>query len=198
VVSSASAYGISLASKGTITNSGTISGNDGVGLRAGGTVTNNGSISASGAVGGGLSVGSGVVISGSAGDLLVQGGLAADLALLWLLGSAFRTAYRGQSAGLVTLLCGITLFGMTNLIIRQPLFWFFIDDPGPINEHGGEEDVANCAQGYDEGRASFMSRHGHQEDLGSGTGCCSNIRYSTTRTAGVYNATTRRWRMRPR
>jgi O-Antigen ligase len=59
-------------------------------------------------------------------DLFVQGGLAADLALLWLLGSAFRTAYRGQSAGLATLLCGITLFGMTNLIIRQPLFWFSI------------------------------------------------------------------------
>ena len=59
-------------------------------------------------------------------DLFVQGGLGADLALIWLLGSAFRAAYRNQSGSLVTLLCGITLFGMTNLIVRQPLFWFSI------------------------------------------------------------------------
>ena len=59
-------------------------------------------------------------------DLFVQGGLAADLALAWLLGAAFLAAYRGRSAGLVTLLCGVTIFGMTNLIIRQPLFWFSI------------------------------------------------------------------------
>jgi O-antigen ligase len=59
-------------------------------------------------------------------DLLVQGGLGTVLALIWLLGSAFRAAYRNRSAGLATLLCGITLFGMSNLIIRQPLFWFSI------------------------------------------------------------------------
>jgi len=59
-------------------------------------------------------------------DLFVQGGLGAVLALIWLLGSAFRAAYRNQSAGLATLLLGITLFGMSNLIIRQPLFWLSI------------------------------------------------------------------------
>jgi O-antigen ligase len=59
-------------------------------------------------------------------DLFVQGGLLADLAVLWLLGAALLAAYRARSASLVTLLCGITLFGMTNLIMRQPLFWFAI------------------------------------------------------------------------
>jgi O-antigen ligase len=59
-------------------------------------------------------------------DLFVQGGLIADLAILWLLGVALLAAYRARSASLVTLLCGITQFGLTNLIMRQPLFWFSI------------------------------------------------------------------------
>jgi O-antigen ligase len=59
-------------------------------------------------------------------DLFVQGGLVADLAILWLLGVALLAAYRARSASLVTLLCGITQFGLTNLIMRQPLFWFSI------------------------------------------------------------------------
>jgi hypothetical protein len=59
-------------------------------------------------------------------DLFVQGGLVADLALIALLGAALLAAYRARSASLMTLLCGVTLFGMTNLIMRQPLFWFSI------------------------------------------------------------------------
>jgi O-antigen ligase len=59
-------------------------------------------------------------------DLFVQGGLLADLSFLWLLGRAFLYGYRGRLAGLTTLLCCLTFFGMTNLIIRQPLFWFAI------------------------------------------------------------------------
>lgn len=59
-------------------------------------------------------------------DLFVQGGLIADLSFLWLLGSAFVYGYRGRFAGLTTLLGCLTFFGMTNLIIRQPLFWFAI------------------------------------------------------------------------
>jgi hypothetical protein len=59
-------------------------------------------------------------------DLLVQGGILADLSFVWLLFSAFRHSYREHLAGLTTVLCGLTLFGMTNLIIRQPLFWFAI------------------------------------------------------------------------
>jgi hypothetical protein len=59
-------------------------------------------------------------------DLFVQGGILADLSFIWLLYRAFRSSYRGGLAGLATLLCCLTLFGMTNLIIRQPLFWFAI------------------------------------------------------------------------
>lgn len=59
-------------------------------------------------------------------DLFVQGGLLADVSFIWLLGTAFASAYRGRFAGLATLLGCLTFFGMTNLIIRQPLFWFAI------------------------------------------------------------------------
>jgi O-Antigen ligase len=59
-------------------------------------------------------------------DLFVQGGILADISFLWLLFSAFRHSYRAGLAGLSTMLCCLTLFGMTNLIIRQPLFWFAI------------------------------------------------------------------------
>ena len=59
-------------------------------------------------------------------DLFVQGGLLADVSFLWLLGSAFTSGCRGRLAGLATMLGCLTFFGMTNLIIRQPLFWFAI------------------------------------------------------------------------
>ena len=61
VISSALGTGLSLASSGIVTNSGSTSGKEGILLRGGGSVTNNagGSIAASGAVGGGRSVGAG-------------------------------------------------------------------------------------------------------------------------------------------
>jgi hypothetical protein len=59
-------------------------------------------------------------------DLLVQGGILADMAFVWLLYRAVRQSLRAGQAGLATLLCCLFLFGMTNLIIRQPLFWFAI------------------------------------------------------------------------
>jgi hypothetical protein len=59
-------------------------------------------------------------------DLFVQGGILADISFIWLLWSALRQSYRARLAGLTTLLCCLTFFGMTNLIIRQPLFWFAI------------------------------------------------------------------------
>jgi hypothetical protein len=59
-------------------------------------------------------------------DLFVQGGLLADVSFLWLLGTAFVSGCRGRFAGLATMLGCLTFFGMTNLIIRQPLFWFAI------------------------------------------------------------------------
>jgi O-antigen ligase len=59
-------------------------------------------------------------------DLLVQGGIIADIAFVWLLYRAARQSLQAGRAGLATLLCCLFLFGMTNLIIRQPLFWFAI------------------------------------------------------------------------
>jgi len=77
VVSSSGGYGISLASAGIISNSGSISGVDGVVLHHGGSVTNaaGGSISGSGAIGHGGGSGSGVYITGAAGTLSNNGSI---------------------------------------------------------------------------------------------------------------------------
>jgi hypothetical protein len=70
-VASSGGDGVSLASSGSIGNSGAISGVDGIVLRAGGSVTNlaGGSISASGARGSGFGVGAGVYVTGAAGTV---------------------------------------------------------------------------------------------------------------------------------
>jgi hypothetical protein len=59
-------------------------------------------------------------------DLFTQGGLIAVLAFIWILTTAFFNTYKARLAGLTTFLCGVTVFGFANLIIRQPLFWFAI------------------------------------------------------------------------
>jgi hypothetical protein len=59
-------------------------------------------------------------------DLLTQGGVVAVLAFLWLQITGVLRAWRAHLAGLATLLCGVLLFGMTNLIVRLPLFWFVV------------------------------------------------------------------------
>jgi hypothetical protein len=59
-------------------------------------------------------------------DLLTQGGLILVISLVWLLGRALTGVYRCGYAGLTAMLCGLILFGMTGLIIRQPLVWFAI------------------------------------------------------------------------
>ncbi len=71
VVSAVSGNGVSLASSGIVSNTGSISGNDALVLRAGGSVTNNvgGSISGLGALGAGLGSGAGVYITGAAGTV---------------------------------------------------------------------------------------------------------------------------------
>lgn len=59
-------------------------------------------------------------------DLLTQGGLVASAAFVWLVVLAIRTAQKARLAGLATLACGLALFGLTSLIVRQPVFWFAI------------------------------------------------------------------------
>jgi O-antigen ligase len=59
-------------------------------------------------------------------DLFTQGGLVAILSFLWLAATALFNIYKARLAGLTTLLCGLLLFAMFDLIIRFPIFWFAI------------------------------------------------------------------------
>ncbi|PPQ32210.1 O-antigen ligase family protein [Rhodopila globiformis] len=59
-------------------------------------------------------------------DLLTQGGLILVIAFFWLLFVALRGVYDGRYAGLTAMLCGLTLFSLTGLIVRHPLVWFAI------------------------------------------------------------------------
>jgi hypothetical protein len=77
-------------------------------------------------------------------DLFTQGGLIAVLSFVWLSGAAFVSTWKARLAGLTTLLCGVSLFGIGNLIIRQPMFWFTI---------------ALCLAGGSEGRTTLPARN---------------------------------------
>jgi hypothetical protein len=57
-------------------------------------------------------------------DLLTQGGLIAVLSTIWLHAKALLTGFQSRSAGLLALLGGICIFGMTGLVIRHPMYWF--------------------------------------------------------------------------
>ncbi len=59
-------------------------------------------------------------------DLFVQGGLIAVLSFIWLAATALSIAYRARLPGLLTLLCGLGIYGAATLIIRHPVFWFAI------------------------------------------------------------------------
>ena len=59
-------------------------------------------------------------------DLFTQGGVIAVFSLVWISAVALFNSYKNRLAGLTTLLCGVTVFGLGNLIIRHPLFWFAI------------------------------------------------------------------------
>lgn len=59
-------------------------------------------------------------------DLFTQGGLIAVLSFIGISAAAFFNTYKARLAGLTTLLCGLSLFGLGNLIIRHPIFWFAI------------------------------------------------------------------------
>ena len=59
-------------------------------------------------------------------DLFTQGGLIAVGSFLWLVGMAFLVPYRLSLAGLAALLVGVAIFGLTNNIVRPPIFWFAI------------------------------------------------------------------------
>jgi O-antigen ligase len=59
-------------------------------------------------------------------DLLTQGGMIAVLSFVWILGVSVFIAYKARLAGLAALICGLSIYCMTGLIIRHPMFWFSI------------------------------------------------------------------------
>ncbi len=59
-------------------------------------------------------------------DLFTQGGLLAVLSFTALVAYAAWRAWFARSAGLLAMVGGTMLFGMTGLISRQPIFWFMI------------------------------------------------------------------------
>jgi O-antigen ligase len=59
-------------------------------------------------------------------DLFTQGGLLAVLSLVWLTATALFNSYKARLAGLFALLCGLSIYGMTGLYVRHPIFWFAI------------------------------------------------------------------------
>jgi hypothetical protein len=48
------------------------------------------------------------------------------LCFVGILAAAFFHASKTRPAGQTTLLCGVSIFDLADLIIRQPLFWFAI------------------------------------------------------------------------
>jgi O-antigen ligase len=59
-------------------------------------------------------------------DLLTQGGLIAVLTFAWIFVVSVLIALKARLAGLGTLICGLGIFGMTGLIVRNPIFWYSI------------------------------------------------------------------------
>ena len=59
-------------------------------------------------------------------DLLTQGGIVAVLSFAWILLAAGINAFRTQRYGLVTTLSCLTIYCLTGLYIRHPIFWFTI------------------------------------------------------------------------
>lgn len=59
-------------------------------------------------------------------DLFAQGGLIAVLSFVWLVVIAGISGYRAHLAGLVAVLAGLVMFALTDLIVREPIFWFGI------------------------------------------------------------------------
>jgi hypothetical protein len=59
-------------------------------------------------------------------DIFLQGGLIAVLNLGWLAATALVVTRRAQWDALTTLVCGLAIFSIFHLILRQPVFWFAI------------------------------------------------------------------------
>jgi hypothetical protein len=59
-------------------------------------------------------------------DLFVQSGLLGVSALVWLLGSILVMTFRLRLDALTTTICGLALFSLFHLIVRQPIVWFAI------------------------------------------------------------------------
>lgn len=72
-------------------------------------------------------------------DLFTQGGLLVVLSFVWLVVTAFRSAYATGGAGLPALLCGLCIYAIATFLLRHPIFWFVIAvclvaEPVPANQ----------------------------------------------------------------
>jgi hypothetical protein len=56
-------------------------------------------------------------------DLFMQAGLLGVLSFAWIMSVALLTSLRARQAALAAVACGLMIFGLTNLIVRPPLFW---------------------------------------------------------------------------
>jgi hypothetical protein len=59
-------------------------------------------------------------------DLFTQGGVLAVLSFVWLTATVLFNTYKARQAGLFALVCGLSIYGMTGLYVRHPIFWFAI------------------------------------------------------------------------
>jgi len=59
-------------------------------------------------------------------DLFTQGGLLAVLCFASLVATGAISSYRARLAGLVAIVTGLFMFALTDLIVREPIFWFGI------------------------------------------------------------------------
>ena len=59
-------------------------------------------------------------------DLFTQGGLLIVVSFIWLVATAFKSAYATGQAGLPTLLCGLCIYAIATFLLRHPIFWFVI------------------------------------------------------------------------
>jgi O-antigen ligase len=59
-------------------------------------------------------------------DLFTQGGLIAVLSIIWIVATAFWSAYQTGQAWLPTLLCALCIYAVATFILRHPIFWFVI------------------------------------------------------------------------
>jgi hypothetical protein len=77
-------------------------------------------------------------------ELLVQGGVLAVAAFLWLLPTAVRRAWRAGFDGVIALLFATIAFGSFHVVFRHPLVWFCFCLGGLAERTGARSGIARA------------------------------------------------------